>query len=435
MDTIFALATPLQPAPLAWMRVSGPACAALAQGLGLTFGPATAAATLDTELGPVPLRLWIARAPHSYTGQDTLELAFPGSPVLVAVVERWLAARGLRPAVAGEFTRRALEAGKLDLSRAEAINALINAQSDAQRREALGDMRGDFARALAALAETLRALSASYEVAFDFSEDEIETAPFLSLAQGLAHIRNDLANLCAMPSPRQRHTIPQVALFGVPNAGKSSLFNALLGRRRSLVSDVPGTTRDPVVAAAKLGEIAAELVDLSGVGASDSDRGRFARRARDAALKADVLLLLCAPGQSAELESEFEVLSREDRSLAGRCLWVWTKSDLAPDATMVQTPVECLAVSAHTGAGLAALARAIEARLAAAGTAPHSTLREGASRSLETLSRAAQGMRQDPPEATAALVRRALRELDEALLQQAPGDVLDFIFTRFCIGK
>lgn len=435
MDTIYALATPPQPAPVAWIRVSGPACAALARSLGLTWENATAAATLDTGPGPLPLRLWMARAPHTYTGQDSLELALPGNPLLVAAVERWLAARGLRPAVAGEFTRRALEAGKLDLSRAEAVHALINAQTDAQRREALGDLRGDFARALSALAEALRALSASYEVAFDFSEDEIETPPFAALAQRLLRISEELTRLGSAPHARPRRAMPQVALFGAPNAGKSSLFNALLGRRRSLVSEVPGTTRDPVSAAARFGDITAELVDLSGVGSADSDCGRFAQRARDAARQADILLLLCAPGQAPELQTELEILSRDDPGVPARCLWVWTKADLTPGSAMLQAPMECLAVSARTGAGLPALARAIEARLAAAGAAPHSTLREGARRAQETLFRAAQGVSQDAPEATAALVRRALRDLDEALLQHAPGEVLDFIFTRFCIGK
>jgi tRNA modification GTPase len=222
-----------------------------------------------------------------------------------------------------------------------------------------------------------------------------------------------------------------VALFGPPNAGKSSLFNALLGTRRALVSELPGTTRDPVRAQLDLGGLRCELRDLSGVGANDADAGRFAQTARTEALHSDVLLLLCAPGQAPELERELAALVAQDSDLPARALWVSTMADLGPSAP--PTTLEHTRVSANTGAGLEDLRNAIAARLAAAaGGAATSFLRVRAQEALNLLSNDALNA---PPEALAGYVRRALHLLDEALVSQAPGEVLDLIFSRFCIGK
>ncbi|CAG0962603.1 hypothetical protein ARNL5_01033, partial [Anaerolineae bacterium] len=325
VDTIFALATSNQASPVALLRISGAACVRLARELfNADFRAGALDASISTGLGVTPCRVWMLKAPHTLTGEDMLELRIPGNPRLVAALESQLLVLGARHAQAGEFTRRALEAGKLDLSRAEAVSALINSQSEAERRQALADLAGESARALAALTEQLRTLSAGYEVAFDFSEDEPEAAPFEKLKTRLHEFRRELASFCASAAPRPRRELPVVALFGPPNAGKSSLFNALLGKRRALVSELPGSTRDPVRAELNLGGLRCELRDLSGVGASDADAGRFAQTARSEASQADVLLLLCAPGQAAELMREFSALCAQDSDLPSRALWIST---------------------------------------------------------------------------------------------------------------
>lgn len=436
VDTIFALATSLQPAPVALVRVSGAACVRMAgELLGVDFRADAVDALISTRLGRTPCRAWFMPAPRTLTGEPTIEIRVPGNPRLVAAVEARLSDLGARRAEPGEFTRRALEAGKLDLSRAEAVAALINSQSEAERRQALADLSGASARELAALTERFRVLSAGYEVAFDFSEDEPEAAPLERLGAEFAALARELEAFCVRAPHRPLRERPVVALFGPPNAGKSSLFNALLGKRRSLVSELPGTTRDPVRAPFSVAGFECELRDLSGVGADDADAGRFAETARGEALGADVLLLLCAPRQASELKREFEALLARDADLASRVIWVNTMTDRtnAHDPAGSSCALETVSVSALTGSGLDALSAAIAARLAAAaGGAATSLLRVRAAEAL----RAVQEVKSEaPPEALAGAVRRALTLLDEALLASAPGEVLDLIFSRFCIGK
>lgn len=434
MPTIFALATSLQPAPVALFRISGPDSARIASSmLGAEFRAASLDASIDTDLGRTPCRAWLLPAPRTLTAEDMLELRIPGSPRLVTAVEALLLNLGARHAQPGEFTRRALTAGKLALSRAEAVSALINAQGEAERRQALADLSGHTAQLLSALTERTRILSAGYEVAFDFSEDEPEAAPLEKLSADLTRLTNELATFCSTTPHRPMRDTPVVALFGPPNAGKSSLFNALLGERRALVSELPGTTRDPVRAPLSIAGLNCELRDLSGVGAADADAGRFANAARSEALAADVLLLLCAPGQQDELSHEFEALLLRDKDLFSRSIWVDTMTDrLAAHATGTRG-LESLAVSAMTGNGLEFLRSAISGRLiASARGAATSLLRVRATQALAAL-RAVED--NAPPEAMASAVRRALTLLDESLLSSAPGEVLDLIFSRFCIGK
>jgi tRNA modification GTPase len=223
-------------------------------------------------------------------------------------------------------------------------------------------------------------------------------------------------------------------LFGPPNAGKSSLFNALVGHTRALVSPVPGTTRDPVDATLDLGGAKLLLRDLSGVGSSDADAGRFNESAREAALAADLLLLVCGPGDEPELSQAFRALCDTDSDLRARSLWVQTKSDLglhqAPPAGM-----EVVSVSAVAGSGIAELRHRLHLAVSELAGAGLQTML--GQRAAEAFARLAPHVAdaETPPEATAADVRVALRLLDEALLSDAPGDVLDLIFSQFCIGK
>ncbi len=433
-DTIFALATPLQAAPVALIRISGAACARLSRELfGTAFRAGAVDASIATRLGTTPCRVWMLKAPRTLTGEDMLELRIPGNPRLVAALETRITGLGARRAEPGEFTRRALNAGKLDLSRAEAVSALINAQGEAERRQALTDLSGKCARDLGELTQSMRVLSAGYEVAFDFSEDEPEAAPFERLATQLAALKREIDKFCKAATHRPLRELPVVALFGPPNAGKSSLFNALLAKRRALVSELPGTTRDPVRAPLSLGGLDCELRDLSGVGFTDADGGRFAETARSEALAADVLLLLCAPGQDDELAPEFESLLTRDSGLASRSILVSTMADRAGLPAILSHGLETLAVSALSGAGLNTLRDAIAARLAAAARgAATSLLRVRATQARDALQAIENNA---PPEAVASAVRRALTLLDEALLSSAPGEVLDLIFSRFCIGK
>jgi tRNA modification GTPase len=427
---IFALATP-HGGVAAMLRVSGAGVPGIAAGLGVAAWRRGATEHgLDLSVGRVPCLAWLLPAPRTLTGDDTLELILPGNRHVVQELEEHLHALGAREAEPGEFTRRALEAGNLDLSRAEATLALINAQDDATRRQALDDLSGETAARVKALAERLRTLSARYEMLFDFSEEEHAEPVEDALTADLAHVTRELREFAGHPPAASARQVPVVALFGPPNAGKSSLFNALLGLPRSTVSAHPGTTRDPVTQPCAFGPYNAELVDLSGVGMADADRGRFEGTAHGRARNADLLLALEPPGDS-DARASFERLCRQDPGLRARAIRVFTMSDLR--GAQPESDLESCTVSALSGAGLDELRGRIEARLreiAVGGVT--SRLRHGCRKATELL----EGLGPDaPPEAVAGEVRRALTALDEGLLHATPGDVLDHIFSRFCIGK
>lgn len=433
-DTIFALATPAAASAAALVRVSGPACPEVwTQATGSPWRRAVTRANLPLLHGLVPCLMLASPAPASYTGQDTLEIVLPGNPALVAALEERLARHGCRRAEAGEFTRRALRNGRVTATQAAAALGIINAQSEAERRRALAELSGHAAREAADLATRLRQISARYEMLFDFAEEEHAEAAEDLLARDLRQLAGELQAFAGQPAAAPRAE-PVIALFGPPNAGKSSLFNALLGDQRALVSPVPGTTRDAVTCAVAIEGRAAMVADLSGVGALDADAGRFAQQARDRALQADVLLVLAAPGQQTEALAEFEKLAVRDRDLPGRTLWLDTMSDL-PASQAATLPVPRMAVSAASGAGLDDLRQELSARLLRAGMGGgYSLLRDRVRECAATL---ASALADDdmPPEARAREVRHALALIDQGLLADAPGDVLDYIFGQFCIGK
>lgn len=429
-STIFALATPPLPAFAAMMRVSGPLAPVL---LDLPWRRGSVRATLQLAPGPTPCLAWLLPAPRTLTCDDTLELFVPGHMGIVRALSEWLADRGCCEAEPGEFTRRALLAGRLDLAAAQATLALVTAVDETARRRALADLHGQTGRALAALAEQLRAISARYAMSFDFSEEEHAQPEQATLLSDLRHWHDKLAALLGADQGRAQHDSPTVALFGPPNAGKSSLFNALLGAPHALVSDLPGTTRDAVARPARFGADCT-LLDLSGVGDADTDAGRFAGVSRQRALAADVLLVLCAPGQADACARGLATLTGQDPSLRARAIWVQTMSDLSP-----QPPNPCglphCAVSAASGAGLDELREMLAARLNELAAGGLESLQRAKAREALMLIGAALDDMQAPPEATAGQVRRALVRLDEAQLSEAPGDVLALIFSRFCIGK
>jgi tRNA modification GTPase len=435
-STIFALATPPQPATCALVRICGPNAAIVSKSLmAAPWARGSHRGTLDLRVGPTPCIAWLQPAPATLTGEDTLELLLPGHPEILRDLGDHLRAMGVRDAEPGEFTRRAVESGRMDLSQAEATLALVTASDEIARRQAIADLAGESAQRIRGIAERLRAISARYEMSFDFSEEEHAQAEEARLAADLGALVDDLRTVVGHEPLHSRRETPEIVLFGPPNAGKSSLLNALAGRHRVLVSEVPGTTRDAVEYAMDFGGRGAKLVDLSGVGRLDADRGRFATAARERAARADILLVLSAPGQEHDCHGEFAALGNRDPSLRSRAIWVHTMGDLRGSPRTNPPALTEVTVSAASGAGLdelRGLLGELVAELASGGVT--SLLRRKARYALELLE-AATGDDKAPPEAVAGEVRRALTALDEALLADAPGDVLDLIFSRFCIGK
>lgn len=434
-DTIFALATPATPSVAALVRVSGPACSAAWKTLtGRAWQRGTARATLPLPAGDVAGLLLASPGPRSFTGEDTLEVLLPGNLALVQQLEKWLAALPCRRAEPGEFTRRALQNGRINVSQATATLALVNAQSEADRRRAMAELSGHAAKQVAGLAERLRRIAARHEMLFDFAEEEHAEAAEELIVADLTGLAAALADFCGDTTARVPRAEPLIALFGPPNAGKSSLFNALLGATRALVSPLPGTTRDAVSATVIVEGHAATLLDLSGVGAGDSDQGRFAPQTRAQALRADVLLVLAAPGQLREAVTQFELLRVHDADLPGRSLFVDTMTDLQTPSAL-HVPFARVSISVASGAGLETLRAELATRLRRAAMGGSFSLMHERAAEAAAVLRAALADHAMPAEARAREVRHALTLMDQGLLAEAPGEVLDYIFGQFCIGK
>lgn len=439
-DLIYALATPVGGA-IAVVRLSGTGAKKLLYTVFTGRGAPREMAygRIVNEAGE-PLDQVMAAffpAPRSYTGEDMAELYLHGGQTTVRRVLALLGrhARGARP---GEFTERAFLNGKLDLAQAEAVMDLINAGAERSANSALAQLTGRLSERIAAVeAQLLDALS-GLEAAIDYPE-ELEDDVTSALPGVLAAAEAELEALIgAGLSGRVLREGARVALIGRPNAGKSSLLNALAGAERAIVTQFAGTTRDVLEEAVSMDGIPVTLFDTAGIRAADDPVERIGvERARRAAERAD-LLLLCFDA-AAPLSEEDEALLAET---AGRSrLAVCCKGDLPAlweAEALSPYGIEALAVSAETGEGLAALRRAIAARIA---PAAESALVTNA-RHIEALQRAAASVSDaeksaggTEPELVATDLREALAALGQITGREASADLIERIFSKFCVGK
>ncbi len=454
MDTtavILAVASPPGRSLRGIVRASGPACFALLE--PHLQGPWSRAVRL-TRLRVTGLELScianIFEAPRSYTGEDSVEIQIPGNTALLTrVIETLLESgqrRGLevRRAEAGEFSARAFLNGRLSLTEAEGVAATIAARSDAQLRAAGLLATGALSRLAHELSDTLAGALALVEAGIDFTdqEDVVAIAP-RELLDTLVAPRDRVETLLARSvGTEQLEAIPWVVLTGDPNAGKSTLFNALLGHTRAVVGDVPGTTRDvltePLTIRTPHGLAEVMLVDLAGTDAGDSLLNQEMQSAARQAIDRAELVIHCLPCARGSAAGGPAPASRSDREILVR-----TKSDLAP------APDHGIAVSAVSGTGIATLLDGIAGRLAdravslaadALALEPrHETALRSAQRNLNDaieLVKPARDQRQLPqPELAAASLRLALDDLAMLTGDVTPDDVLGRIFTTFCVGK
>jgi tRNA modification GTPase len=436
-DTITALCTPGGPGARAIVRLSGPAAAAVLASLFVSPQPLLAGqrALLSGHvrlpgLALIPADVYFWAAPHSYTGQDLAEIHLLSSPSLVELLLAQLLQTGCRAAGPGEFTLRAFLAGKLDLTRAEAVHAVIESSSRDELKQALKQLAGGMARPLQELRDDLLNLVADVEAGLDFAEEDIR---FVQPEEMLKRISKALAQVTLLGKQLEQRGLAdrafRVVLTGRPNVGKSSLFNALAGAD-ALVSPQPGTTRDYLVQRLHLGETHIELIDTPGwqtaAGAIETQAQTLARAQAE---QAD-LLLLC-------LETGFPPAPEEEalyRRPYPPVVAIATKCDL-------QTPHPgLLATSAVTGHGLDSL-RLLLAEHARRHRQPAlapslSRCRHHIESCLEQLRRAHSiVLFEEPPELLALELRGALDQLGEMVGAVYTDDLLDRIFSRFCIGK
>ncbi len=439
-DTIVAVATGWEPAPLGIVRLSGPASFALVAQLGAImpgqcphWSPAELEILAGTRLHA--LVYWF-RAPRSYTGQNVVEVHTAGSLPLLRELCRQLIAAGARRALPGEFTARAFINGRLDAAQVADVLALMRAQDQASLQTAARHARGQTQAAIAQTAEQLVDLLARVEAGIDFVEEE--DVRFISAAETVAQIDELMARLRAAQSAAPtRHETPHIALAGLPNAGKSTLFNALLGYERALVSPVLGTTRDVLSAELLLDGRAVVLQDAAGLGAAPDELELATHLAAEEAMaQADVVLWVHAADQGWQ-PRETSVCER----LAGeRRVLVRSKVDLgAPAPADPPLPFAAeVAVSALREEGLSALREIINQRLATVGTAePGGSDVDAALGALERARALAAegGPNLAAPELVALELRAAHEVLAEIGAPPVDEQLLGRIFAEFCVGK
>jgi tRNA modification GTPase len=451
-ETIVAIATPPGRGGIGIVRLSGPDAARIAEPMLRLRNPLAHAQArfadlldLDTHEKLDEAVVTFFAAPHSYTGEDVVEVAPHGSPVILETLVLQALKGGARLAAPGEFTQRAFLSGRIDLTQAEAVHDLIEAQTLYQARVAAQQLHGALSRRIKPIKENLVALIALLEAGIDFAEDDVDV---VSVAEILNRIDETHALLQPVADSFARGRIVQaglmLAIVGRPNAGKSSLFNRIVQRERAIVTAAPGTTRDLVTERVSLGGIPVELVDTAGMRAATDEAEQIGiRKSREALADADMVLMVldstAVPGQE-ELELLATLAQR-------RALVVVNKSDLAhPSAAMEEALGELglpvVHTSALSGEGLAELKEKmlslVGERTVETESGMLTSLRQyqAVTATLEGLGAAGAAASQNIPHEMVLLdLYGALRHLDSLTGETTSDDILNLIFSTFCIGK
>ena len=453
-DTIFALATAPGRAAVAVVRLSGPAAGEAVQALAAALPPPRRASlrtlhAADGEPLDAALVLWMP-GPHSFTGENAAELHLHGGPAVTAGVARALVALGLRLAEPGEFTRRAFENGRLDLTAAEAVADLVDAEGDAQRRQALAQLGGSASRIHAGWREALLDALAHLEAAVDFPDEDLPEAVAARARAPLLRLQGELQAASADRRGERVREGLRIALVGAPNAGKSTLLNALLGRDMAIVTSVPGTTRDVLEGRLMLAGVPAMLADTAGLReTADVVEAEGVRRARAWAEDADLRLLVLDRTRPWAEQADALALHRTgDVILENKADLPAATQPLAVEALVPAPPEGSLGVVARAGlrrelsahdvsavAELRAWLDAWAAALLGAGEPPAAT-RLRHRQALEEASQAVgRALDEVAPELAAEDVRLAVRALERLSGRIEAEEVLGRVFSTFCIGK
>lgn len=461
-DTIVAVSTPPGRGGIGIVRLSGPLTRRIAEQLArlrqpLEHGRARLADVPDPEPDARGERnrideavITFFAAPNSYTAEDVVEIAAHGSPVVLDMLLRRALALGARLAEPGEFTERAFVSGRIDLTQAEAVRDLIEAQTLTQARQAASQMGGALSHRVQPAKQALVELIALLEAGIDFAEDDVDVAPAEEIARRIDALTPPLAALeASFARGRLVHDGLTLAIVGRPNAGKSSLFNRLVERDRAIVTATPGTTRDTISERICLDGIPLELVDTAGLREAGEEVEQLGiARSREALADAALVLIVLDATEPLN-EEERRLLAAVDGRPAliarNKCDLVATAAARLPEA--MESPAESrreipvLSTSALTGEGIPALRERIVA-LSTGGAAAEpgmlTNLRhhKAVADALAALADAAGANAAAIPHEMILLdLYRALSALDSLTGQTTPDDILNLIFSTFCIGK
>lgn len=431
-DTIVAISSAVGPAARMIVRLAGPTAFDLLKIFAPDATPAPASAQrLRLHFDGIVCPAWVYTfvAPHSYTADDLVELHVPGNPVLARMLVDTLIAFGTRPAEAGEFTARAFLNGRLDLAAAEGVALTIAATHEGELRAARQLMAGELSRRLAGPLASLTDALTLIESNIDFAEEDIAFIDGAEVRRRLGEVAAALDDLSAGAVPTERLAgEPSFVLVGLPNAGKSTLLNALAGHERAVVSPVAGTTRDALSAEVALPRGLVRVIDVAGLEAAGGDD--ISRQMQDRARRA---------AEEADFVVEVRDGTNDSRAWIPRPpdLTVVTKSDLMLDGPKQSEP-KIVRVSALTADGLIDLRGSMDALAfvsdrgdTLALTARHV---DAVSRCRAALARAA-ALPESATEVVAEEVRQAVDALGEILGRVTPDDVLGRVFASFCVGK
>ncbi len=453
-DTIAAIATPAQPGAIGILRLSGAGtCAALdavfraknGKNAGAQRSRTMVLGELLDETGQVidNVLCVVFPAPHSYTGEDCAELHCHGSPIVLDAGLRALFAAGCRQATGGEFTKRAFLNGQLDLIQAESVVDLIDAETAQQAHNAVCQLDGALSRTVGRIYDELMDMAARFYAVVDYPDEDIEDLQRQEMLDTLRRAQGELESLVAGFSRGRlmKLGVPTV-LLGKPNAGKSSLLNALLGYDRAIVTDVAGTTRDTVEEKAEVGGVLLRLIDTAGIRqGGDAVEALGVERSRAAAKNASLAVLVLDGSRPLTQEDEDAIALAQT---VPHLIVAVNKSDLprAVDIGGLADRFDNVAsVSAATGEGLDVLTDAIAAQFPAGSTAGGALLTnarqaDAANRALSAVAEARSALRIGmTTDVVLTDCESALAALGELNGKQVRDDLIDTIFSRFCVGK
>lgn len=450
-DTIAAIATGTQVSAIGIIRLSGDETFRVIDRLFFPYSGKKMSESADRRLIFGELRdrggelldvclCTISRAPHSYTGENTAELQCHGSPTVLRAALDELFALGARQAASGEFTKRAFLNGRMELCAAEAVADIIDAETVECAKNAAGQLSGAISRKVDGIYSALTDISSHYHAVLDYPDEDIEDFQLESYEGSLTSALTELERLLQSHERGKLMTggIP-AAIAGRPNAGKSSLLNALLGYDRAIVTAIPGTTRDTIEEKLRIGRLTLRLIDTAGIRDTDDEVERLGVERSRAAMSKAELVIAVVDGSGEITDEDREVIAQAEAAPKG--IVVLSKRDIAEPDAEITTALPVVSLSSVTGDGMDELERVIAEQfplpeVPAGEILTNVRQADAVKRAIEYMRSALDAMRAGmTPDIVLTETEGAMSALGELSGRTVREDVTNRIFQRFCVGK